>query len=45
VEAGLAPVTIGLVIATAGWSRGARPARGWTAYAITTVTAVLVLTA
>jgi chromate transporter len=44
VEAGLAPITIGLMIAT-GWlvARGA-PGTGWTAYAITAVTAGLVLT-
>jgi chromate transporter len=43
VEAGLAPITIGLVIAT-GWlvARGA-PGTGWTAYAITAATAGLVL--
>jgi chromate transporter len=43
VETGLAPITIGLVIAT-GWlvARGA-PGAGWTAYAITGLTAALVL--
>lgn len=42
-EAGMAPITIGLMIAT-GWlvARGA-PGAGWTAYAITGATAVLVL--
>ena len=44
VEAGLAPITVGLMIAT-GWlvARGA-PGAGWTAYAITGITTVLVLT-
>ena len=43
VETGLAPITVGLMIAT-GWlvARGA-PVSGWTGYAITGVTAVLVL--
>jgi chromate transporter len=42
-EAGLAPITVGLMIAT-GWlvARGA-PGAGWTAYAITGLTAALVL--
>jgi chromate transporter len=42
VEAGLAPITIGLVLAT-GWlvARGAQA--GWTAYAVTVGSAVLVL--
>jgi chromate transporter len=41
-EAGLAPITVGLVLAT-GWlvARGAPV--GWIAYVITAVTAVLVL--
>ena len=41
VEAGLAPITVGLVIAT-GWlvARGA-PDTGWVAYAITAVTATV----
>ena len=43
VETGLAPITIGLIIAT-GWlvARGA-PGTGWVAYAITAATTVLVL--
>jgi len=43
VETGLAPITIGLMLAT-GWlvARGA-PGTGWTAYAITGATTVLVL--
>jgi chromate transporter len=43
VETGLAPITIGLIIAT-GWlvARGA-PGTGWVAYAITAGTTVLVL--
>ena len=43
VEAGLAPITVGLMLAT-GWlvARGA-PGTGWVAYAITAVTTVLVL--
>ena len=43
VETGLAPITIGLMIAT-GWvvARGA-PGAGWTAYAVTAATTVLVL--
>ena len=42
VEAGLAPITVGLMIAT-GWlvARGA-PGTGWTAYAITGVSTALV---
>jgi chromate transporter len=42
VEAGLAPITIGLVLAT-GWlvARGAQA--GWMAYAVTAASAVLVL--
>ena len=42
-EAGLAPITVGLMIAT-GWlvARGA-PGAGWTAYAITAATTALVL--
>jgi chromate transporter len=42
VEAGLAPITIGLVLAT-GWlvARGAQA--GWTAYAVTAASAVLAL--
>jgi chromate transporter len=42
VEAGLAPITVGLVLAT-GWlvARGAHD--GWTAYGITAVTAALVV--
>jgi chromate transporter len=43
VETGLAPITIGLIIAT-GWlvARGA-PGAGWVGYAITAATTVLVL--
>ena len=43
VEAGLAPITVGLMLAT-GWlvARGA-PGTGWVAYAITAVATVLVL--
>ncbi len=42
VEAGLAPITVGLFLAT-GWivARGAEP--GWAAYAITATTAALVV--
>jgi chromate transporter len=41
VEAGLAPITIGLVLAT-GWLVARGALAGWMAYAITAVTAALV---
>jgi len=43
VESGLAPITIGLVIATGWLVAGGAPGTGWVAYVITGTTAALVL--